>query len=72
MSNRRPVSPRTWNHSSLRRSGVVACARNTGRRLVVAANLLTQLGPMPAGVTMGAQLASSKGGWADRCRGMTS
>jgi hypothetical protein len=39
---------------------------------VVAANLLTQLGPMPAGVTMGAQLASSKGGWADRCRGMTS
>jgi hypothetical protein len=51
-----------WNHSRLRRSGVVAHARNTGRRLVVAANLHTQLGPMPAGVPMGAQLASSKGG----------
>ena len=42
-----------WNHSRLRRSGVVAHARNTGRRLAVAGNLHTQLGPMPAGVPMG-------------------
>ena len=52
------------SQSVIRRSGVVAHARNSGRRLVVAGNLHTQLGPMPVGVPMGVQLAWQRPGCA--------